>query len=239
MKHLLNKIHNADMRELIKDVDENSIACIFTDVPYAITQGGCNGTFGWNKHTNGYVKDGKIFKHNDISPEEYLPELYRVLEDTGHIYVMVNSSHLASMQIAMERAGFTINNILVMIKNNTVTNQHYMKNCEFTIFARKGGSKGLSDFGINSAIYVDMPKGEAKIHDTQKPLEYVKRLIKNSTKEGDIVADFFSGSGVVSNACIDLGLGYICCEIDSDFHARSLERIEKAKGNHGLFAGLN
>jgi len=249
MKHLLNKIHNADMVELIKEVDDNSIACIFTDVPYRLKQGGCTtgsskfgGATKWvgkDEEKLSRMKNGTIFTHNDIEPEEYLPELYRVLEDTGHIYVMVNSSHLASMQIAMENVGFTINNILVMIKNNTVTNQHYMKNCEFTIFARKGGSKGLNDFGINSAIYVDMPKGEAKIHDTQKPLEYVKKLIKNSTKQGDIVADFFSGSGVVANACIDLGLDYICCEIDSDFHKRSLERIEKAKGNHGLFAGLN
>ena len=224
------------MRELIKKVDDNSIACIFTDVPYKIEQGGCCGDFGWNKGENIKREDGKIFKHNNISPSEYLPDLYRVLEDTGHIYLMVNNIHLASMQVEMEKAGFIINNILVMVKNNAVTNQHYMKNCEFTIFARKGGSKGLNNFGLKSAMTVEMPTGKDKIHDTEKPFSYVKKLIKNSTKKGDIVADFFAGSGNVANACVDLGLDYICCEIDDIFHARAENRIERAIGEVGLFA---
>jgi len=224
------------MRELIKEVPSNSIACIFTDVPYVISKGGYqkDSKFGWRRIEG---KDcEKVFKHNDIDPHEYLPELYRVLEDTGHIYLKTNSMHLANIQKEMEKAGFIINNILVMVKNNTVTNQHYMKNCEFTIFARKGGSKGLNDFGLQSAMYVEMPKGENKIHDTEKPFNYVKKLIANSTKKDDIVADFFAGSGNVANACIDLGLDYICCEIDEVFHKRACERTERAIGKVGLFA---
>jgi DNA modification methylase len=237
MKDLMNKIHNHDMKDLIKKVDSNSISCIFTDVPYEISKGGSTkveGAMSWNYISE--KRNGKIFEHNNIKPEEYLADFYRILEETGHIYLMTNSIHLAEIQKQMEKVGFIINNILVMVKNNTVTNQHYMKNCEFTIFARKGASKGLNDFGINSAICVDMPRGENKIHDTQKPLQYVKKLIGNSTKKGDIVADFFSGSGVVANACIDLGVDYICCEIDEAYHKRSTERIQKATGNVGLFA---
>lgn len=247
MKHLINKIHLADMRELIEEVDDNSIACIFTDVPYKLATGGVS-TNGNNMGTKNkwmntknlekleLYKQGKIFKHNDIEPKEYLSELYRVIEETGHIYLMINATNLPTMIMEMGKVGFTINNILVMIKNNTVTNQHYMKNCEFTIFARKGGSKGLNDFGLQSAMFVDMPRGENKIHDTEKPLSYVKQLIGNSTKKGDLVADFFSGSGNVANACIDLGLDYLCCEIDEVFHARACKRVEKAIGDVGLFA---
>lgn len=248
MKDILNKIHLADMRTLIKQVDDNSIACIFTDVPYLCSQGGVN------KDSKGYggkdkfkgvdeeslnrMKDGTLFEHNDIKPEEYLSDFYRVLEDTGHIYLMTNSIHLASIQLEMEKVGFTINNILVMIKDNCNPNQHYMKNCEFTIFARKGGSKGLNDFGLKSALNVSMPRGENKIHDTEKPLDYIRKLINNSTKEGDVVADFFAGSGNVANACIDLKLDFISCEIDEKFYKLACERVEKAKGNFGLFEGL-
>jgi len=233
MKHLLNKIHHADMRELIKEVSSNSIACIFTDVPYVINRGKM---LDKGDEQDVLRRSGKIFLHNDIDPHEYLPEMYRVLEDTGHIYLMTNSTHLANIQIEMEKAGFIINNILVMIKNNAVANQHYMKNCEFTIFARKGGSKGLNDFGLKSAMTVEMPMGKNKIHDTEKPFSYVKKLIANSTKKGDIIADFFAGSGNVANACIDLELDYICCEIDEEFHTRACDRIERAIGEVGLFA---
>jgi len=228
-----NKIYNGDMRELITTVDDNSVACIFTDVPYAI-----NGGKGWdgnNVEKNRLIKENKIFEHNDITPSEYLPDFYRVLEDTGHIYLMTNSLHLANIQIEMEKVGFIINNILVMVKNNTVTNQHYMKNCEFTIFARKGGSKGLNDYGLNSAMSVIMPNGKDKIHDTEKPFEYVKKLIENSTRKGDIVADFFAGSGNVANACIQLGLDFITCEIDNKFFKVAENRIKRAYGNVGLF----
>jgi site-specific DNA-methyltransferase (adenine-specific) len=122
-----------------------------------------------------------------------------------------------------------------MIKNNAVTNQHYMKNCEFTIFARKGGSKALNDCGIKSAIYVEMPNGNEKIHETQKPLSYVKKLIANSTKKGDIVADFFAGSGVVANACVNLGLDFLCCDIDKEYVELANYRLKRARGKVGLF----
>lgn len=240
MKNLLNKIANEDVKTYIKKVHDNSISVIFTDIPYLLTQGGDNtegvGYGGKNKANKDLLKDGTVFDHNNIKPSEYLPDFYRVLEDTGHIYLMTNSTHLASVQIEMEKAGFIINNILVMVKDNCVTNQHYMKNCEFTIFARKGGSKGLRDFGIKSAINVKMPRGEHKIHDTEKPLDYVKRLIFNSTRPGDIVADFFAGSGNVANAAIDLKLDFIGCEIDKKFHDKILDRIERAKGNVELFS---
>ena len=239
MKDILNKIHLADMKEFIKQVDDNSIACIFTDVPYEISKGGSTnvkGAMSWNYKDE--KANGKIFKHNSIDPKEYLPDFYRVLEDKGHIYLMVNNIHLASMQLEMEKVGFTINNILVMVKDNCNPNQHYMKNCEFTIFARKGGSKGLNDFSLKSAMNVTVPRGDNKIHDTEKPFNYVKTLIKNSTKEGDIVADFFAGSGNVANAAIDLKLDFISCEIDEKFHKLACERVERAKGNFGLFEGL-
>jgi len=242
MEDLLNKIANEDVRDFIKKIDDNSIACIFTDVPYKCSQGGDNskgaGYGGKNKDNKELVKNGKLFKHNDIEPHEYLLDFYRVLEETGHIYLMTNSIHLASIQKEMEKVGFIINNILVMIKNNTVVNQHYMKNCEFTIFARKGGSKGLNSDSINSALNVKMPKKEDKIHDTEKPKEYVKKLVKNSTKEGDIVADFFSGSAVVANVAIDLGIDFIGCEIDEELWQRGQDRLERAIGNVGLFADI-
>ena len=190
MRDLINKVTFGDCIELLKKVNDNSIACIFTDVPYEISKGGStktDGAMSWNYKEE--KRNGKIFEFNGIKPEEYLPDLYRVLEDTGHIYLMTNNLHLAEIQKQMEKVGFIINNILVMIKDNAVTNQHYMKNCEFTIFARKGNSKGLNDFGIKSALNVSMPRGDDKIHDTEKPKDYIKKLVGNSTNKGDIVLD--------------------------------------------------
>lgn len=34
-----------------------------------------------------YAKQGKLFKHNDIDFSDWLPELYRVLKPSKHIYI--------------------------------------------------------------------------------------------------------------------------------------------------------
>ena len=239
----LNKIHLGDCRDLLKEIPNNYVDCIFSDVPYLCSKGGCSttSTFGSkNKWANDkekleLYKSGKIFKHNDIAPKEYLYEMYRVLKERGHIYIMTNSLHLSSIEIEMKNAGFIINNILVMRKNNCVTNQWYMKDCEFTIFGRKGMAKPLNDCGIKSVIDVVMPNGKEKIHETQKPVFYSKTLIENSTQTGEIVLDPFSGSGSTAIACIESKRNFICIDIDEENIMKSKQWIKSYYEQPSIF----
>ena len=50
-------------------------------------------------------------------------------------------------------------------------------------------------------------------YDTQKPKELLERIIKASSNEGDIVADFFCGSGTTGVVAKELGRKYILCDI--------------------------
>ncbi len=234
MNFELNRIYNEDALEFMKRVPDAYFDCIFSDVPYLINSGGGNAKsksgFGWkNRQDDELIQNGKLFKHNEITEKDYLPPLFRLLKDGGHIYIMTNNLHLANIQKEMEAVGFLINNILVMIKENTVTNQHYMKNCEFVIFARKGTSRGLKDFGINSAIKVSK-KDEGKYHDAQKPIEYVKKLVWNSTPDDGIVFDPFIGSGTTAIACQSLGLKWVGCEIDDRYYAIANKRLQQVQG---------
>ena len=67
-------------------------------------------------------------------------------------------------------------------------------------------------------------------HPTIKPLRIIKTLIKNSSNEGDIVLDCFSGSGTTCVAAKELGRKYIGIEIDPEYHKISLDRL------HGILA---
>ena len=51
-----------------------------------------------------------------------------------------------------------------------------------------------------SIIYEDKPARNAE-HPTMKPVRLFERLIKNSSKEEDIVLDPFGGSGTTIIAC--------------------------------------
>ena len=51
-------------------------------------------------------------------------------------------------------------------------------------------------------------------YDTQKPKALLERIIKASSNEGDIVADFFMGSGTTCVVAKELGRNYIGCDIN-------------------------
>lgn len=52
-----------------------------------------------------------------------------------------------------------------------------------------------------------VPKPEKSgLHASQKPVELIERMLKNSTRAGDIVVDFFSGSGSTLIAADRLGM---------------------------------
>jgi len=53
-------------------------------------------------------------------------------------------------------------------------------------------------------------------------------MIKNSTREGDLVLDCFAGSGSTGVACINTGRRFIGFELDEHFFEAAQERIKKA-----------
>ena len=61
----------------------------------------------------------------------------------------------------------------------------------------------------------------------QKPLKSIKRIIEASSKENDLVADFFSHSGVTLIASEILGRKCYAMEIDPVFAELSIRRLER------------
>jgi DNA modification methylase len=62
-------------------------------------------------------------------------------------------------------------------------------------------------------------------HPTIKPLPIIKNLIINSSKEGDVVLDCFSGSGTTCVASKELNRQFIGIEIDEEYYKISLDRL--------------
>lgn len=60
-----------------------------------------------------------------------------------------------------------------------------------------------------------MTNGE-KVHDTQKTLEVIEKMVTDSSSPGDLVVDPFSGSGTVFIICQKTGRDCISFELDDD-----------------------
>ena len=65
-------------------------------------------------------------------------------------------------------------------------------------------------------------------YNTEKPKALIERIIKASSNEGDLVADFYSGSFTTAEVCKDLKRNFIGCDINPNC-------LEKAK-ERGLFS---
>jgi DNA modification methylase len=59
---------------------------------------------------------------------------------------------------------------------------------------------------------VNSGAGEALGYPTQKPEELLKRIIRASSVEGDVVADFFCGGGVTAAVAQQLGRRWLACD---------------------------
>jgi len=66
-------------------------------------------------------------------------------------------------------------------------------------------------------------------YQTQKPKELIKRFILASTNEGDLVADFYMGSGTTAEVCKDLNRNFIGCDINPRAVEITLKRLNDAR----------
>lgn len=229
------RLFNADCIDVLKTVTDNSIDCVITDCPYHIVSGG--GTIVPRKDeprgifnrrdtfTQKNAKTGKLFDNNDIKFSDWLPDVYRVLKDNSHAYIMINARNLKELQTEAEKAGFMFQNILIWDKGNATPNRYYMNAYEMILMLRKGKAKNINNIGTKNLLSVPNIIG-TKTHPTEKPVELMKILIGNSTNICDIVLDPFMGTGSTGVACKELNRDFIGIEIDKKYFDIAKERIE-------------
>ena len=224
----MSKIHNEDCLEILKEIEDNSIDLVVTDPPYKVTARGNAGNSG------GMMKkklsmQGKIFKHNDIKPSEYIPELFRILKDGSHCYIMTNHVNLQEKLNVATETGFKFIKSLIWNKGNKIMGQYYMSQFEYILFFRKGKGKKINHCGTADILNVPNKKEKGEdgknLHDTEKPVELMKILIENSSKEGDVVLDPFMGIGATCIACKELNREFIGIELDEKYFNIALERL--------------
>ena len=232
----INRIINADCLDILKQLPDKSIDLVCTDCPYHIVSGGCtnipredepSGIFNRrNTCTADTAKSGKLFKHNDIEFEDWLPEIYRVLKDETHCYIMINARNLCELQTKAEQVGFIFQQLLVWNKGNATPNRYYLNACEFILMLRKGGAKNINDMGCKNILSIPNIIGN-KCHPTEKPVGLMEILIANSTNENDLVLEPFAGGGSTCIAAKNLNRRFIGIELDEEYAKVAQERLEQ------------
>lgn len=86
---------------------------------------------------------------------------------------------------------------------------------------------------ISTVHHEDKPSVSA-LHPTMKPLSLVKKHIRNSSKEGDVVLDLFGGSGTTLMACEAMGRTCYMMEYDPHFADIIIDRWEAETGHKAV-----
>jgi adenine-specific DNA-methyltransferase len=124
-------------------------------------------------------------------------------------------------------------------ENGFVSNKHFAGS-NSTIINTEDESKGFNIFnGIPRdwwEISANVSKGNtdeviAGKYSTQKPEALLSRIIKASSNEGMIVADFFGGSGVTAKVAHDLGRTFIHVDVGINSIQTARDRLKSAKAS--------
>lgn len=84
-----------------------------------------------------------------------------------------------------------------------------------------------------SVIYEKKPMSSS-LHPTMKPLELVGKLMKNSSKQGWSVGDFFGGSGSTLMAAEQLGRTAFVMELNENYASVIIDRFEQYTGQKAI-----
>jgi site-specific DNA-methyltransferase (adenine-specific) len=244
-KHF-NKITLGDSLELMKKLPDNCIDLVLTDHPYGTTQNKWDIVVDlkeWWKQIDRVTKPNTAVI--SFSAQPFTTDLINSNRKDFR-YSLVWNKVLPVGFLNANRMPMRVHeDILVFYKKlptyNVVKTQGHPRKI---VKQRKpndgtrnyGKTKGAKDydsterFPTSIMTYSTGGTRNKIIHPTEKPLELVKKLLRQYANKGDIILDTFSGSGVVVNGCIDLGMNYIAYEMNEEYHKASIERIQRALG---------
>lgn len=179
-----NNVYLGDCYELIKEIPDNSIDLIYTDIPYLIESGG-GGKSELSK---------RIIKENYCDLKDIRSGIdYKILKDFIRVCRKVNifiwCSKLQIIDILNYFSQYANYEILVWCKSNPTpaTNNVWLPDIEYCLYFREKGVKLNDGYQLKSKYYVSPINKYDKdkyLHPTIKPLELVKRHILHTTQTG-------------------------------------------------------
>ena len=96
----------------------------------------------------------------------------------------------------------------------------------------------IYDDGVSTTVIRETKPSVNALHPTMKPVPLIGRLIKNSSKPGQIVLDPFGGSGTTMIACEQLGRRCRMLELDPHYADVIIDRWETFTGRKAVRADV-
>ena len=203
----INKIYKMDALEGMRNVPDLFCDLVLTDPPYGI------GETNEKNLTRGKLAKTKDYGHYDWDlnhvDKPYFDEMFRISKNQiifgGNYYIdyLYNSSCW-----------------IIWDKDNSGN----FADCELAWTSFNTAVRKIKH-RWNGMLQEDMSNKEKRYHPTQKPLRVIEWIIKNYTKEGELVIDPFCGSGTTLVACKRLNRNFIGFDLCDEYIRVSKKRL--------------
>lgn len=220
----INNIYCGDCMELMNQLEDNSIDAIITDVPYK-----------QEFHSRGMAHNRKNYKdigdygsNLSLVYDEFLNLCFRKLNKIN-FFTFCNKETKYDMITYAKEHGYCYQELCFCKTSPTpFTNNQWLCDVEYGLHIFYG-LEVLGDYSTKRSFSVLPNLREKGIdHPTPKNVKEVERIIKNITKQGDLVLDPFSGSGTTALACQNLERDFIAFEKNEKYWYDSVKRLNDA-----------
>lgn len=247
----VNKVILGDCIETMKKMPNNSIDLVFADPPFNIGL----------KYDN--YKDNLTYKEYYNWSTIWISETFRLLKKTGSLYIAIGDEFAAEINIILKEIGFYFRNWIIWYytfgqnqrkkfnrahthilyftkdKNNFVFNDKYVRvpsarQIKYNDKRANPNGKIPDDVWNISRIcgtFIERIKG----HPCQMPESLLKRIIRASSSENDLILDPFGGTGTTAVVAKKLNRKYITIDISEKYYnvikKRLNENIQEIKND--------
>ena len=238
-----NQVILGDCLEKMKDIADDSIDLILTNLPYGMTA---------RNKWDSIIPYEQLWKEWNRIKRETTPVILTAIQPFTSKIIMSNLTKFKYEWIWNKKlpTGFLNakkqplrqhESILVFYDKQSLYIPQFTEGEKY-----KKTRKTANSLNYNSVKYTDgvnesgkrYPKTildisnachHGRLHPTEKPVKLFEYLIKTYTNEGDTVLDCCAGSGTTAIACLNLNRNYICIEKEPKYYEIMKERINTLK----------
>ena len=229
-----------DCLEKMKDIPDNSIDMILTDLPYGVTA---------RNKWDVIIPIDKLWEQWNRIKKETTPIVLTSMQPFSSLLVNSNlkdfkyeiiwnkklvTGHLnAKKQVLRQHEQIVIfyskqcTYNPQRVKGNPTHSRGIPKEKDSLNYGKEVHTNNINDLKYPTSILEIQKVQSGKcVHPTEKPVELFEYLIKTYSNEGDMVLDCCAGSGTTAIACINTNRNYICIEKEQKYYDIMKDRIE-------------
>lgn len=224
-----NEFILGDYRDLIKNIEDDSIDFILSDPPYGIDYQ-CN--YIDNKYQKNIIND----KKDSIDWDLLLSELYRVLKPNRICFLFGRTDMFLRIGNNIINSKFKYCHDFIWRKGDMGSGNLKLMGTihEMGLVLSKGNPQSIQPLKINNEIkqrykaefFEKLSENEKYGHLTQKPIALLSYLISAFTIKDEYVFDPFGGSNSTNIAAKLLNRNSISFEMDEHFFDLGTKRIQ-------------